>query len=88
MEDRLAHLLWAAISLSEGGQVWISEQPLTGAVKYKGRLAKRACVTVAYGGVTHTAKAEPDIDRVNVYETIVVALDRAVQWLRQQVRGS
>lgn len=81
MEDRLARLTWAAVALSDGGYVGIEQG-------FVGERAKQSRVTVRAQQTQYTARSTPSLDGVNAYESLVVAMDRAVAWLRQQAWGS
>ncbi len=74
-EDRLAHLTWAASALSTGGYVLIRQG------EDRESRVKQWRVNVRYKDMEHTATATPALDR-NPFPALVLAMDRAVQWLR------
>ena len=76
--ERLAHLTWAAALLSEGGYILIREGSTIG------NRIKQWRINVRCGDMEHTSSSQAtlDKDKVDTFEGLTLAMDRAVQWLR------
>ena len=77
--ERLAHLTWAASALSEGGYVLIRHSR-----EKDGRFSEWR-VNVRLGEMEHTSTSQTQglaRNRPDTFGALVLAMDRAVQWLR------
>jgi hypothetical protein len=80
LADRLAWLLFSATELSERGYVRIM---WAGEVTSQ-RAAVQWRVTVRWHGHEWIAACSPELEHLDRHEALLVALDRAVAWLRQR----